>query len=98
MLAPLEKIAALLTQEINLIWQAHHAVGLQGYMYLYTSDTQVPYRAQAPGIRFWFGPDETDDAVQQIVHYYNQGILPNSTLLLNPIVHSKKEGRKAKYT
>jgi hypothetical protein len=98
MLAPLEKIASLLTEEINLLWQAHEAVGLKGYMSLYTLDIQVPYRSKSPGILFWFNRDETADAVQQIVHYYNQGILPNSTLLLNPIVHSKKAGKKAKYS
>ncbi len=98
MLAPLEKIAALLTEEINLLWAAHHAVGLEGYMYLYTLDGQVPFRAKSPNIKFWFGPEDTPAAVQQIVHYYNQGILPNSTLLLNPIVHKKKAGVKAKYS
>jgi hypothetical protein len=98
MLAPLEKIASLITEELNMLWQAHEAVGLKGYMSLYTLDIQVPFRAKSPGILFWFNRDETADAVQQIVHYYNQGILPNSTLLLNPIVHSKKTGKKAKYT
>jgi hypothetical protein len=98
MLAPLEKISALLTEEINLLWQAHHAVGLKGYMKLYTLDVQVPFRSKSPGIEFWFGPDETMDAVQQILHYYNQGILPNSTLLLNPVIHKKKAGAKAKYS
>lgn len=98
MLAPLDKIASLLTEEINFLWRAHHAVGLKGYMQLYTLDGQIPFRAKSPGIKFWFGPDDTAAAVQQILHYYNQGILPNSTLMLNPVVHSVKRGKKAKYT
>lgn len=98
MQAPLDQVKNILTEEINLIWQAHHTVGLQGYMKLYTPEIQVPFRSKSPGIEFWFGPEDTAAAVQQIVHYYNQGILPNSTLLLNPIVHKKKAGKKAKYT
>jgi hypothetical protein len=98
MQAPLDKIASILTEEINFLWRAHQAVGLEGYMQLYTQDIQIPYRSKSPGIKFWFGPDDTAAAVQQIVHYYNQGILPNSTLLLNPIVHSLKKGAKAKYS
>jgi len=91
MIATIDKIPELLTTELQLIWAAHHNAGLQGYMCLFTNPDQVPFRAKQAGINFWFGPDDTQAAIEQIVQHYNGGILPNSPLLLNPIVHEKKE-------
>ncbi len=79
-----------LTAELSMIWAAHHAVGLKGYMCLYSCDEQVPFRAKQPGLRFWFSDDEIGDAVTKLIELYNNGHLPNTSLLLNPIVHSKK--------
>lgn len=90
MIAPLEKITDLLTAELSLLWAAHEAVGLAGHMCLYTNAEQVPFRAQEAGVAFWFSRESTQDAVAQILHYYNNGRLPNSPLLLNPIVHRKE--------
>ncbi len=72
-----------------MLWAAHRAVGLEGFMCLYTNEQQVPFRAKQPGVKFWFGPGDTEAAAQQVISYYNQGFLPNSSLLLNPIVHEK---------
>jgi len=89
MSAPLEKLPALLSTELALLWSAHHAAGLEGYMCLYSSDTQVPFRTKQPGFSFWFGPEDIDAAVKTIIEHYNEGHLPNTPLLLNPIVHAK---------
>ena len=89
MIAPLEKLPQLLTTELSLIWAAHHAAGLRGYMCLYAQETQIPFRSKTPGVKLWFGPDETASVIQQIIHHYNQGVLPNTPLLLNPIVHTR---------
>lgn len=91
MTTPFEELPALLATELSLLWAAHHAVGLKGYMCLYSPETQVPFRSKDHGITFWFGPDDTKDAIQQILYHYNQGDLPNTPLLLNPIVHTKQE-------
>lgn len=88
-LAPLEKIPELIATELELIWAGHHAVGLKGHMCLYTMPEQVPFRSRQPGISFWFGPEDTQAAVDKILEHYNNGVLPNSPLLLNPIVHRK---------
>lgn len=89
MTAPIESLPESLSKELNLLWSAHHAAGLEGYMCLYTCETQVPFRAKQAGISFWFGPEDIAAAVQQILYHYNSGDLPNSPLLLNPIVHAK---------
>jgi len=88
---PTEHLQQLLTTELQMLWTAHRSVGLSGYMALYTNPDQVPYRAKEAGIVFWFGPDDIDAAVQQVIGHYNEGMLPNSPLLLNPVVHEQKE-------
>lgn len=85
----LEKIPQLIATELSMLWAAHHAAGLEGYMCLYSLDSQVPFRSKDPGFKFWFGAGDTEAAIQQIMHYYNQGMLPNTPLLLNPVVHTK---------
>lgn len=89
MTVPIEKIPALISAELDLLWAAHRAVGLNGYMCLYSPPEQIPFRSQHPGVTFWFGPDDTKAATDEILQYYNQGNLPNTTLLLNPVVHKK---------
>ncbi len=91
MLLPLDKLAENLAIELEIVWAAHHAVGLEGFMCLYTQPEQVPYRAKEAGIKFWFGPGDTQAAVDTIVQHYNNSLLPNSPMLLNPIVHTKRE-------
>lgn len=91
MVADLEKLPELLASELAMLWRAHAAVGLSGYMQLYTREDQVPFRAKQPGVSFWFGPNDTEAAIAEILKHYHSGQLPNSPLLLNPIVH-KKEG------
>lgn len=91
MLLPIEKLPEHLTLELEMVWAAHRAVGLDGFMCLYTFAEQVPYRAREAGVQFWFGPQDVKAAVDTIIQHYNNGHLPNSPLLLNPIVHSKRE-------
>jgi hypothetical protein len=79
----------MIEQELNLIWAAHKAVGLSGYMCLYTNDDQLPFRSKEAGIRFWFTEGDTSEVIAQVLHHYNGGRLANSPLLLNPIVHEK---------
>lgn len=92
MIAPVEKIPELLENELALLWAAHEAVGLNGLMCLYTPPAQIPFRNKDPGVTFWFSKDETKAAIAEILKYYNDGRLPNTTLLLNPIIHEKKIG------
>ncbi len=81
--------AELIAAELDLLWTAHRAVGLDGFMCLYTPPAQVPFRNKQAGFDFWFGPDDCAAAAQQVVEHYNKGHLPNSSLLLNPIVHAR---------
>jgi len=75
--------------ELAVLWAAHHAVGLKGEMCLYTLPAQDPWRSKEAGLTFWFGPEDTEKMLTEIGKHYNEGMLPNSTLLLNPIVHDK---------
>jgi hypothetical protein len=93
MVADIELVPSLLAKELSLLWAAHEAVGLDGYMQLYTRGDQVPFRAKQPGISFWFDKEGTAEAIVEIIKYYHSGQLPNSPLLLNPIVH-KKQGEE----
>jgi len=91
MMNPVDKISELIAAELDTLWLAHRAVGLNGNMCLYTLPEQVPFRNKQAGVSFWFGPDDTEAAVQQVLQHYNNGHLPNSSLLLNPIVHAKQD-------
>ena len=86
---PIDPLSELLTQEFALLWAAHRAVGLTGYMCLYSSPTQTPFRSKEPGVIFWFDEATTPAAIKEIQRHYNEGVLPNTPLLLNPIVHKK---------
>ena len=88
---PTEILHDLLTTELHLIWAAHKAVGLSGFMSLYTNADQVPFRAKMAGELFWFGPDQVEAASHKIIELYNEGVLPNSPMMLNPVVHGKNE-------
>lgn len=89
MTAAPDTLSQKLSLELALLWSAHHTAGLEGYMCLYSCESQVPFRTKQPGIRFWFGPEDIAAAVEQILYHYNNGELPNTPLLLNPIVHTK---------
>lgn len=78
---------AELQSELQLIWRAHQRVGLQGKMCLYSVEGTRPWPTQKPGLKFWFGPDEIDAALQYFATEYKDGTLPCTPLLLNPIVH-----------
>ena len=82
-----ENVINSITWELAVIWAAHKAVGLSGQMALYTLAGQDCLRAKEAGIIFWFGENDTDAAIKEIEKYYNGGQLPNSPLLLNPLVH-----------
>lgn len=83
-------------RELTLIWAAHKAVGLNGKMCLYTTPGQDPWRTQEESLKIWFGPDDIETAVEQVVEYYNNGDLPNTPMLLNPIVHEVNKSGKGK--
>lgn len=83
------ELSQRLESELRFIWAAHKSVGLDGFMCLYSPEEQVPLRSKQPGVRFWFGPQQIKEAVQTILEHYNGGILPNTSLVLNPIVHAQ---------
>jgi hypothetical protein len=66
-------------------------MGLKGQMCLYTLKNQEPWRSKQAGIELWFGPDDTEKMLVEIEKLYNDGALPNSPLLLNPIVHDENK-------
>lgn len=79
--------------EISMLWAAHLRVGLTGKMCLYTQPEQDPWRAVNPSLKLWVGHEKSEivDAVREIRAHYNEGNLPNSPLLLNPMVHQIDE-------
>lgn len=83
-----------LRKELEWIWQKQTAAGLVGKMSVYSLSKQQPWRSEEMGLNYWFGPDEIDDAITHIQKHYNNGKLPNTTLLLNPVVHHV-EGEEA---
>ncbi len=85
-----EDIEKNIKNELEIIWAAHNKHGLKGKMKLYTMAEKEPWRAAVEGFEFWFGPDEVDLAVAEIIKNYNNGKLPNTPLLLNPVVHDAK--------
>lgn len=82
-------ISDSLKAELYSIWFAHRSLGLDGQMCLYSQETQEPWRSDKPGVKFWFDASQIDQAIEFIAEHYNEGNLPNTTLLLNPVVHSK---------
>ena len=78
-----------LKQELEVIWQAQTKLGLKGKMKLYTMATDEPWRSKTLNFEFFFGPDEIDAAIDLIIEHYNNGKLPNSSLLLSPIVYDE---------
>ena len=85
-----EKIVSSIKWELSVIWAAHRAVGLSGLMALYTHELDKgPMRGKETGVTFWFGEKDTDKAIAEIAKYYNGGQLPNSPMLLNPLVHDE---------
>lgn len=84
-------ILETLKLELDTIWQAHERVGLDGKMCLYTLPDADPVRAEEREIQLWFGKEDTDSVIEHIDAYYNDGEMPNSPLILNPIVHKRNE-------
>lgn len=84
-----EIIQDSIRHELATLWAGHHAVGLKGHMCLYTLNGQEPWRSKDANLAFWFGPEDTDAMLVKIDEHYRDGALPNSPLLLNPIVHDK---------
>lgn len=87
----LDHVYNAIIDELKLLWAAHSAVGLKGKMCLYSEPGQDTVRAKETGLRLWFGPDEIGEVVRKLRRYYNDGQLPNSPLLLNPMVHTIDE-------
>ncbi len=85
-----QSLPDMLRRELAFIWAAHQAAGLKGYMRLYSPPTQVPFRTKEAGVEFWFSPEDIEQAIEQILQFYHQGQLPNTPLLLDPMVHQKK--------
>lgn len=76
-------------KELEIIWGAHKKHGLKGRMKLYTISEKEPWRAAKEGYEFWFDESNTDAAVNEIISNFNNGKLPNSPLLLNPMLHDE---------
>lgn len=82
-------LKTLLQKELALIWAGHRAVGIEGgFMSFYTIASQDPWRNKEEGWCFWFDEAHTDAAIDQVIVLYRNGALPNTTPLLNPIIHA----------
>jgi hypothetical protein len=80
-----------LKKELELIWSAQKSHGLVGQMKLYTISDVEPWRAKELSLEIWFSDTEIDKAVAEVEKHYNNGKLPNSPLLLNPVVHDENK-------
>lgn len=76
--------------ELETLFEAHGNVGLEGKMCLYTHPEQTLWRANHGGELLWFGKNEIPQAIDKIRQLYNSGQLPNSPMLLNPIIHKEE--------
>ena len=92
----LEAVWESIRTELKLLWAAHEAAGLKGHMRLYSLAEQAPWRSQEAGLEYWIGPEDTEAAIGYIQQHYNDGSLPNTTLLLDPVVHTRDEAGNAK--
>lgn len=77
-------------KEILLILQANSKLGLNGEMRLYTAPEQNNWRSKEEGVEVWFDEKTIDEAIRKTQYYYNAGLLPNSPLLLDPIMYKKE--------
>lgn len=75
--------------ELLTLFAAHRAVGLQGKMCLYTLPTQDLWRSADAGVQLWFDEAQVPQVLEEIRRYYRGGALPNTPLLLNPVIHSQ---------
>lgn len=85
--SPLAPVWESIKSELSFLFSAHRACKLEGKMRLYTETSQDPWRSQEAGVECWFGEGEIDTAVAFIQKLYNDGKLPNTTPLLNPLIH-----------
>lgn len=88
-MGPMETILKNIDAELRFLFAAHSAVGLEGAMALYTDVSQDVWRSKQAGFTHWFTAQEIPEAIKQIEIHYNKGELPNSPLLLNPLIHEK---------
>jgi len=85
-------------REIDIIWAAHKAVGLKGKMCLYTNPGQEIWRTEESGKVIWFDDSdaEIEKALRMVEQLYNEGNLPNSPMLLNPMVFDVTDPKQPK--
>ncbi len=74
-------------KELGLLWHAQKKAGLSGKMRLFTMPDQSIWRARNESLEIWFDETELDHAAERIQFYFNGGVLPNSPLLLDPIIY-----------
>ena len=90
----IDRIIDNIKRELSLIWAAHKVHGLEGKMRIYSEKSQEVWRTKLGGFELWFGPEEMDEAIAYIKKFYNGGLLPNSPLLLDPVVYKEENGKK----
>ncbi len=80
---------ATIKQELNFLFDCHEAVGLKGKMRFYTIPEEEPWRAVEQGMSLHFDREGIDAVLPEVARYYNEGELPNSPMLLDPMVHDE---------
>lgn len=88
-----DRVVAQIRHELQLLWAANKRAGLDGEMRMYSAPTQDNWRSKKAGTEVWFRDEEEDyvRASRQIQDAYNAGVLPNTPLLIDPVVYKRDE-------
>jgi hypothetical protein len=84
------------SNELDLLWASNKRTGLEGKMRLFTVPNQNKWRSKQEGFEYYFDATETHQAASEIGKLYNAGKLPNTPLLLDPIVYQEDQHKKYK--
>jgi len=74
-------------QEILFLLKSQREAGFEGYMRLFSVKNQEKWRAKEQAIEIFINEENLSQSVEEIKKCYNDGILPNTPLFLDPIIY-----------
>ncbi len=88
-----DRMVSQVRYEMELLWAANKRCGLEGEMRIYSSPSQVNWRSKMAGTEIWFRDNEEDykDVERKVQLHYNAGVLPNTPMLIDPVVYKRDE-------
>jgi len=92
--AKAEAAVQLMKRELALVWDANLRFDLTGEMRMFSCPDQQSWRAKLEGFELWFTPENIEEAAIIIERHYNGGVLPNTPLLLDPVVYRQETNDK----